>query len=595
MNLLHKYFKGLVLPLALLFVVTTWSFTAIAQKNIDSTKSFLIVSGSSKLNEGQKKIAQAFKTIDTSRIIKRNPATSLKNLSKSALDPDALSVGSFKVSKKLYGVYAEYIVDYVKNYHKNFGPRMTRVKSNNKGYFTMIDNVMRKNKIPTEMHSLAVIESALNPNAVSGVGATGPWQFMGPTAEMLGLVVTEELDERRDFYKSTHAAAKYVRRLHNMFHDWLLVIAAYNCGPAPVLRNLNKTGGHSFWDIKKFLPAETQNHVMAFIATSVYYDKNSKVLDLGNTPRDAQKLNTSDLGKQLAKNKKTKKEEKIIEKEDDLAIDEKPEEFNPQQILPEEVSQIITLKIKGAFNIESIASKLIVDLNKLRRWNPLFNEQAAAQGSLVKLTIPSAKLEAFLIEKDEILKLSLKNPNYTSGNTVYVGKTGPSGAKVNTTNNVVINAPIPSKISSPIIVSKVVASTTNENGKVAPKLNNIDNRKNITPEPKKVEVVKKDIAPLKADKKDIEKIENFPVKSVTAVEQKTMEKNTIYKVVKNNTVAKETGKIKKGKNGKKYITIEKGDNLTEIAETFGMTVARLMELNKLKKPVIMPGQFIYLE
>jgi membrane-bound lytic murein transglycosylase D len=383
----------------------------------DTTKPKQIASilKTDKLTEGQKKLAKAFTPTDSSRLTKRVPTfTTNKNASKSAQDPNALSFGNFKVSPDLYGKFAPYIVEYVKNYNNNFGPRMSRIKAANKGYFTMIDNTMRKNGIPKEFHSLAVIESALNPNATSGVGAAGPWQFMPGTAEMLGLIVSEEKDERRDFYKSTQAAAKYVKRLHNMFHDWLLVVASYNCGPAPVLRHLAKTGGKSYWDIKQYLPAETQNHVMAFIAASVFYDKNTKVLDLGNLPKDAKKIGIKEMGKggkEYKENHETKTKVAVNKDEDNdlnVADDDDDDKKNKPQILPEEQSQIITLKVKGAYKIEVIAEMIGADVAKLKRWNPRFNELAAVLGSNTKLTIPSAKLDNFIIKKESILAQSMK-------------------------------------------------------------------------------------------------------------------------------------------------------------------------------------------
>jgi soluble lytic murein transglycosylase-like protein/LysM repeat protein len=485
-----------------------------------------------KLAEGQKRLANAFKTIDTSRIIKRTSTFANKNAAKSAQDPNALSFGNFKVSEQLYGSYAQYIVDYVKNYNNNFGPRMGRIKAANKGYFTMIDNTMRKNAIPKEMHSLAVIESGLNPNAVSPVGAMGPWQFMPATGQMLGLQVTELQDDRRDFYKSTQAAAKYTKRLYNMFHDWLLVIAAYNCGPAPVLRNLSKTGGKSFWDIKQFLPKETQNHVMAFIATSIYYDKNSKVLDLGNLPRDAKNIKLKDLGTSIAKQKSKGKDikNKLVEEapkqakneeEDDLAVDT-DDESKAQQILPEEVSQVITLKIKGAYTIETISELLDYDLNKLRRWNPKFNEQTAQLGAQVKLTIPSAKLDAFLIQKEKILQISLKNPIKTSGSTVY------------------INTNKTERTSKTEKVSNINADVKNNTSGAKPILkNNTELEKNIS---------------ASASKPNINKV-----------------------------------KIKKN-----YL-VKNGDRLQDIADEYGISISKLKELNQLKQQPIRTGQILLLE
>jgi soluble lytic murein transglycosylase-like protein/LysM repeat protein len=487
-----------------------------------------------KLADGHKRLAAAFNNNDTTRIVKKHATFTNKNASKSAQDPNALSFGTFKVSEQLYGSYAPYILEYVKNYHSNFGGRMGRIKTANRSNFTHIDNTMRKNSIPKEMHSLAVIESGLNPNATSPVGAVGPWQFMPATAQMLGMQVTELQDDRRDFIKSTQAAVKFTKRLHNIFHDWLLVVAAYNCGPAPVIRHLAKTGSKSFWDIKQYLPKETQNHVMAFIATSLYYDKNSKVLDLGNLPKNAKAITPKDLGSGIAKKKTdTKKStpktnlQNTNTDESDLAVnnDEEVDTNNPQ-ILPEEVGQTITLKLKGAYNLEAIADVLECDVNKLRRWNPKFNEQAVLIGNQVKLMIPSSKIDAFLIQKEKILKQSLTHPNVTSTAAIFE-KQNKETAKNN--------------IATPLTPNNT-------------KMLSLEERKRIL------------LAQLDKKVKPTEHIEE--AKQLIS-EKKRIEKKT-------------------------YI-IKKGDNLNQIAEQFGMTIARIMEINNLKEQLVVPGHKLFLE
>jgi membrane-bound lytic murein transglycosylase D len=124
---------------------------------------------------------------------------------------------------------------------------------------------------------MAVIESALNPRAVSRVGATGMWQFMYGTARMYDLTVNSYIDERRDPIKSAHAAALFMKDLYAMFHDWTLVIAAYNCGPGNVNKAIRRSGGkRDFWEIFYRLPRETRGYVPAYIAAAYtfnYYEE----------------------------------------------------------------------------------------------------------------------------------------------------------------------------------------------------------------------------------------------------------------------------------------------------------------------------------
>lgn len=298
------------------------------------------------------------------------------------------------VNKSIYGTYTDYILDYVKNYHDSFGERILRIKSKNKGYFTLMENVMHRFGIPKEMKSLAIIESALNCNAVSPVGAVGPWQFMETTARELGLRVDRRMDERKDFYKSTHAAARYMKQLHGIFHDWLLVIASYNCGPAPVLRAINAGQGRSFWDIKPRLPKETQNHVMAFIATSALLDKVCNVLGLGEIPRNAKAPKADFTAFQSHESS-------------DVDVAETPDENKPK-FSQEELDKMAILKVKGSYKITCIAKILGEDPVRLQRWNPTFDTEITSAATPVHLRLPIDKLEQFIIQKEKIMTESRK-------------------------------------------------------------------------------------------------------------------------------------------------------------------------------------------
>lgn len=129
---------------------------------------------------------------------------------------------------------------------------------------------LEKQGMPTELQYLPVIESALKPNAVSRVGAAGLWQFMPATAKGLGMEVNSLVDERRDPRTSSRNAAIYLKQLYNIYNDWSLAIAAYNCGPGNVNKALRRAGGgkKDFWEIYRFLPAETRGYVPAFIAAN---------------------------------------------------------------------------------------------------------------------------------------------------------------------------------------------------------------------------------------------------------------------------------------------------------------------------------------
>ncbi len=136
-------------------------------------------------------------------------------------------------------------------------------------YYPMMEEVLDKYGLPLELRHLAVTESALNPNAKSHSGAMGLWQFMFQTGKLYGLKNTSYVDDRCDPYKATVAAAEYLKFLYGLFGDWQLVLAAYNSGPGNVMKAMRRSGGKkTYWEIRPFLPRETQSYVPAFIAAN---------------------------------------------------------------------------------------------------------------------------------------------------------------------------------------------------------------------------------------------------------------------------------------------------------------------------------------
>lgn len=137
-------------------------------------------------------------------------------------------------------------------------------------YNPIFEEALEREGLPMELKYLPVIESALNPDAVSPVGAAGLWQFMPGTAKNLGMEVNTVVDERRDPVKSSRMGAKYLKQLYEIFGDWSLAIAAYNCGPGNVNKAIRRAGGgrKDFWSIYPYLPAETRGYVPAFIAAN---------------------------------------------------------------------------------------------------------------------------------------------------------------------------------------------------------------------------------------------------------------------------------------------------------------------------------------
>ncbi len=136
-------------------------------------------------------------------------------------------------------------------------------------YFPIIEEVLDKHGLPIELKYLAVVESALNPVALSRVGACGLWQFMLPTGKQYGLAINSLVDDRRDPVKATEAACAYFKDMYAIYKDWNLVMASYNCGPGNVNKAIKRSGGKTnFWDIFPYLPKETRSYVPLFIAAN---------------------------------------------------------------------------------------------------------------------------------------------------------------------------------------------------------------------------------------------------------------------------------------------------------------------------------------
>ncbi|MFD1314589.1 lytic transglycosylase domain-containing protein [Namhaeicola litoreus] len=156
---------------------------------------------------------------------------------------------------------------------------LENIKDRSAYFFPVFDSYLAQYNLPLEMKYLAVVESALKTDALSHSGARGIWQFMLGTARMYQLKIDSYVDERKDIFSSTKAACEYLSVLHSMFGDWNLAIAAYNCGPGNVTKAIRRAGGQKdYWQIRPFLPKETQAYVPAFYATLYIFEQSDKYL-----------------------------------------------------------------------------------------------------------------------------------------------------------------------------------------------------------------------------------------------------------------------------------------------------------------------------
>ncbi|WP_162902791.1 lytic transglycosylase domain-containing protein [Taibaiella koreensis] len=288
-----------------------------------------------------------------------------------------------------FGNMNGYMVDYVKKYMTNFGDRLNHVSGKGGATFEVIERVLKSHSIPKELKYLAVIESALNKNAKSPVGAVGYWQFMESTAKLMGLTVSGRRDERTDLSKSTHAAAKYLSYLYDQLDDWLLVVAAYNSGPRPVINAMKRTGKDDFWSIKSYLPKETQNHVLAFVATATIMERLNHFLLPGvPTNFDWSTLNVSG---SVAKVKKA---------------------ANPllSKFTEDEVKRMAIVRIKTPLDLEVVSQMLETDRRQLGRWNYDYFDylETYKAGNIYNFRIPKDRLDVFLEKLSAMEKASAK-------------------------------------------------------------------------------------------------------------------------------------------------------------------------------------------
>lgn len=198
------------------------------------------------------------------------------------LTPQNIKKNLDTLQKTIPLTYNDFVQSYIDAYTSTrYKGHLSKMLGLAQYYFPIYDKVFSETGLPIEIKYLSIIESALNPHAVSRVGATGPWQFMFATAKAFNLNIDNYVDERKDPHAATYAAAAYLKDAYNEFGDWQLAIASYNCGKGNVARAIQRSGltNPDFWSIRKYLPQETRNYVPAFIAMT-YVLSNGDILGI---------------------------------------------------------------------------------------------------------------------------------------------------------------------------------------------------------------------------------------------------------------------------------------------------------------------------
>lgn len=281
----------------------------------------------------------------------------------------------FDASKPYINQLNPRAVSFVQEYIRKQGKELEKMKGWGKPYFDLYDNILTLYGIPKEMKYLSVIESHLQPGLVSWAGAVGPWQLMDYEAKRFGLRVVAN-DDRMDFYKSTHVAAKLMKELYAEFGDWLLVVAAYNGGAGRVRQCIRKAGSRDFWDLQYFLPEETRNHVKKFIGTHYVMEGAGGWTTL--TADETQKLKAA----QVTNNQKV-------------------------TLSTDEVNNTNTILLSGRYNSIVLSNSLAIDIVQFNKWNPGF-DKTLSEGKPYNMRISKDKTALFESRKSQILMESFR-------------------------------------------------------------------------------------------------------------------------------------------------------------------------------------------
>ena len=279
--------------------------------------------------------------------------------------------------------FNETVMNYMLLYAEKMPTKMAHMLALASYYFPIFEETLSRYGMPIELKYMAVIESALNPVAVSRAGAKGMWQFMYTTARNYGLEINSYVDERLDPFKAVDAAARYMYDSYRIFGDWNLAISSYNCGAGNVNKAIKRCGGNKdFWSVYEYLPRETRGYVPAFVGAMyafTYYKEHGITPDPVQMPAH---LDTFQISRMLHFQQiqdyilrlPFKYSGKFIEVEDSVYTHRAKELFNPatlQNIASSSNGNRITYRVKKGDYLGRIASRYHVSVAQLKKWNHL--------------------------------------------------------------------------------------------------------------------------------------------------------------------------------------------------------------------------------
>jgi membrane-bound lytic murein transglycosylase D len=530
----------------------------------------------------------------------------------------------------------------IKSFLKNRKRAFERLMAISEYYFPLFEEALDKQNVPLEIKYLAVVESALNPKAVSRVGATGLWQFMYQTGKQYGLKIDSYVDERSDPLKSSEAAAQYMKNMYAIFGDWDLVLASYNSGPGNVAKAIRRSGGQqNYWNIRKNLPKETQGYVPAFLATMYIYEYHKEhgikperapikhfatdtvmikkqisfkqISDLIDIPiaqlqilNPSFKLNTVPSYKdqahylRLPQDKMavfTSNESKIyayVDREANLR--EKPfqivrpivpqDSINTLQRLAQ--AKVRYYRVKRGDNLSTIAKKYDVAVDDLKKWNNIKGNQVA-YGKNLRINGTDIEQKSLVVANIEVDKKAvLKDSLITKTDSFYVVQKGDNLSNIAKKFNIsVADIQEWNKLTNNSIqlgaLLQVVKNPVKEDVVATPE------RKDIQYVVQKGDNLGNIAKKFGASLDDLKQWNNLTTNSIALGSTLIVAKNEIAIVTNKAPVASFKKKEEYSAPATEYY-VKKGDSLYSISKKYpGVTISDLKKWNNIKDEELKPG------
>ena len=438
--------------------------------------------------------------------------------------------------------YNQIVRNYIEKYTKTGRSRVSALLGLGLYYNPIFEQALEEQGLPLELKYLPMIESSLDPNAVSKHGAAGLWQFMLATAKGLGMEVNSLVDERRDPYLSSEMAASYLKGLYDAYGDWSLAIAAYNCGPGTLNKAIRRAGGepkdHDFWSIYNYLPEETRGYVPAFIAVNYvmnYYPKH-----------------------------------------------------NISPVLPTAPIIMDTIHVVERIHFDQISNVLDIPVDELRILNPQYRADVIP-GTVEtprNLILPSQQIHAYLMSEEDIR--NYEADKYGKRDVVQPGEIQ-SDALASVEDAEIWATPTSTK--SSVVETNGAVQTIIHKVKAGETLASIANTYEVTPEQiKQTNNLKRNAVrvgqQLRITTSAPQAVMESAVEAVTGKSSTTTKKATSTTPAKTSTAQT----AKKTPATPSTHTVKSGESLSKIAVKYGVTVTALKNANGLKNDNIRAGQ-----